>query len=478
METDDVSQKFCEEDIDQILERRTRVVKHLDSGNVFSKASFQVDEDIDDPDFWDNLLSKKKSEEDEGRVKRQMRRLARDGDLHPEEIEEIDGLIRDMEYEICETVEKTKEISEELKDDDSVEKVVGDDEGIEKDVSSDIPGIVTEDDAHKNSADKSAEGKVTPLGQQSISKSSSIDDLSSVPQQHLLVFLTALRKGIPTINTLKNIKEPHRVISYVTKYCIEMTERGKVREDFSLHLESLLKDTREIDRSYFEKYESVYKKYYERYLLRVQSIMILSFLIKHEDISTMERGRGWTSEDDKRVINWVTSNGYDNYPTSTGSEKGAFRGKSSHELNQRVRKIILTLNKKKDVKKDDSEIRGAILVFGKVTDENRDNVRTFLGHDNSKMEEVERMIEEALRENTDADLINRINLLSRLRELDDMPTLRRMAGLPRRWSVERDNELREAVIKEGLQEKIFNRFSAPGDVLVKRIEAMCRGVEK
>ncbi|KAG0419041.1 Chromodomain-helicase-DNA-binding protein 8, partial [Dictyocoela roeselum] len=91
METDDVSQKFCEEDIDQILERRTKIVKHTDlynKGNIFSKATFQVDEEIDDPFFWDNLLSKKKLEENEGKIKRQVRRLARDGDVD-EKIEEL-----------------------------------------------------------------------------------------------------------------------------------------------------------------------------------------------------------------------------------------------------------------------------------------------------------------------------------------------------------------------------------------------------
>jgi chromodomain-helicase-DNA-binding protein 7 len=31
MDTDDASQKFCEEDIDQILRRRTKVIKHSDN---------------------------------------------------------------------------------------------------------------------------------------------------------------------------------------------------------------------------------------------------------------------------------------------------------------------------------------------------------------------------------------------------------------------------------------------------------------
>ncbi|ORX99732.1 hypothetical protein K493DRAFT_257065 [Basidiobolus meristosporus CBS 931.73] len=58
------SAKFCEEDIDQILQRRTTVIKHEanEKGSVFSKATFSVgnsdDVDIDDPDFWDKLAKK------------------------------------------------------------------------------------------------------------------------------------------------------------------------------------------------------------------------------------------------------------------------------------------------------------------------------------------------------------------------------------------------------------------------------------
>ena len=67
-DTDEASQKFCEEDIAQILERRTKVIKQSEGGNVFSKATVQIDEGIEVPDFQTNLLSHKKSEENEGRV--------------------------------------------------------------------------------------------------------------------------------------------------------------------------------------------------------------------------------------------------------------------------------------------------------------------------------------------------------------------------------------------------------------------------
>lgn len=56
--------RFCEEDIDQILEQRAHVVQ-LESegkGSTFSKASFVTDEssdiNVDDPDFWQKWAEK------------------------------------------------------------------------------------------------------------------------------------------------------------------------------------------------------------------------------------------------------------------------------------------------------------------------------------------------------------------------------------------------------------------------------------
>ncbi|KAJ1548210.1 choline dehydrogenase 6 [Nowakowskiella sp. JEL0078] len=63
---DDSSKQFCEEDIDQILERRTQVIKHDQTeqkGSIFSKATFAASNadsniEINDPDFWDKLAQK------------------------------------------------------------------------------------------------------------------------------------------------------------------------------------------------------------------------------------------------------------------------------------------------------------------------------------------------------------------------------------------------------------------------------------
>ena len=56
--------RFCEEDIDQILERHTQVIQ-LESegkGSTFSKASFvsdgATDIHIDDPEFWQKWAKK------------------------------------------------------------------------------------------------------------------------------------------------------------------------------------------------------------------------------------------------------------------------------------------------------------------------------------------------------------------------------------------------------------------------------------
>jgi hypothetical protein len=67
MLNDEESAKFCEEDIDQILERRTTVIKHEgnEKGSVFSKATFSAamdgdsgGVDLDDPDFWEKWAAK------------------------------------------------------------------------------------------------------------------------------------------------------------------------------------------------------------------------------------------------------------------------------------------------------------------------------------------------------------------------------------------------------------------------------------
>ncbi|KAG1118543.1 hypothetical protein G6F40_002114 [Rhizopus arrhizus] len=61
---DEESAQFCEEDIDQILERRTTVIRHEgnEKGSIFSKATFSASAEqgveLDDPDFWEKWAAK------------------------------------------------------------------------------------------------------------------------------------------------------------------------------------------------------------------------------------------------------------------------------------------------------------------------------------------------------------------------------------------------------------------------------------
>jgi len=64
MDDDNAGDKFCEEDIDQILTRRTQVImiESGEKGSTFSKASFasseNADIEIDDPNFWEKWAKK------------------------------------------------------------------------------------------------------------------------------------------------------------------------------------------------------------------------------------------------------------------------------------------------------------------------------------------------------------------------------------------------------------------------------------
>jgi hypothetical protein len=65
MEDDNAAEDFCEEDIDQILQRRTQVIS-IEAGvkgGTFAKATFQTigtrdDIALDDPDFWEKWAKK------------------------------------------------------------------------------------------------------------------------------------------------------------------------------------------------------------------------------------------------------------------------------------------------------------------------------------------------------------------------------------------------------------------------------------
>ncbi|GCB85555.1 hypothetical protein scyTo_0026197, partial [Scyliorhinus torazame] len=65
MDEEDEGSKFCEEDIDQILSRRTTTItiETEGKGSTFAKASFvatgnRTDISLDDPNFWQKWAKK------------------------------------------------------------------------------------------------------------------------------------------------------------------------------------------------------------------------------------------------------------------------------------------------------------------------------------------------------------------------------------------------------------------------------------
>ncbi|XP_013778295.1 chromodomain-helicase-DNA-binding protein 7-like isoform X3 [Limulus polyphemus] len=79
MDDDNAGDKFCEEDIDQILERRTRTItiESEGKGSTFAKATFSagnIKDDIalDDPEFWEKWAQKANIDVDELKNKNEL----------------------------------------------------------------------------------------------------------------------------------------------------------------------------------------------------------------------------------------------------------------------------------------------------------------------------------------------------------------------------------------------------------------------
>lgn len=464
METDDVAEKFCEEDIDSILERRTKTIKHEESGNMFSKTTFQVEEEIDDPDFWSNLLSKKKSEKDEEKIKKQMRRLAR--------VQKINWDVVDLEIKRLEIeIEKFKE---------------------PKLYKRAIKEPETQEDNDGSATVPISDVATTKSGSNEDSEVASTDEaLNYTRTLALLIFFTALKKGTHALTTLKNTKRLNKVFGYIIKYCYDLIEY-KQKEDYALQLEHFLKD--DYEQQIFEGIK-FYREYCEALILRVQTVLILTYLTKKNDVTTIERSKGFTLEDDRRVINWVLVNGYDNFPSSTGSEKGAFKGKNSSLLNQRVRKIIMGLNKNPDeIELEHTDLsRECLISFGKVTDENKETVETWFDNRvklvgytkdfNEFIAEVLSTAKEVLsgkkkRGVSEVSLLQRVLLFDRLKNLDTIPIRKKTPGLPRKWNSENDSEMRDMVLSEGVTDDVAVKLGVSVDVLVKRIDVLIEKVNE
>ena len=105
MDEDNAGDKFCEEDIEHILQRRTTVltVEAEKSGGSFSKASFAsndtADIAIDDPDFWAKWAKKAEIEEvdettqlmmAEPRSRKKIQRFGGNESLDPRDVSDLD----------------------------------------------------------------------------------------------------------------------------------------------------------------------------------------------------------------------------------------------------------------------------------------------------------------------------------------------------------------------------------------------------
>ncbi len=107
MDDDNAGDKFCEEDIEHILQRRTQTVtvESEKAGGSFSKASFASadttgDIDIDDPDFWAKWAKKAEIEEvdektklmvAEPRSRKKLQRFGGNDALNPDDCSELDS---------------------------------------------------------------------------------------------------------------------------------------------------------------------------------------------------------------------------------------------------------------------------------------------------------------------------------------------------------------------------------------------------
>ena len=107
MEDDNAGDNFCEEDIEQILQRRTQTVTHKEekAGGSFSKASFATEDStadisLDDPDFWakwakkaeiEQVDEKKKLMMEGGRERKKISRFGGNDNLNPENLSDLES---------------------------------------------------------------------------------------------------------------------------------------------------------------------------------------------------------------------------------------------------------------------------------------------------------------------------------------------------------------------------------------------------
>lgn len=426
MEADEVNKKFCEEDIDKILEGRTSVVRHEDqSGNVFSKASFQVAEEIDDPDFWENLLVKRRAADAESRLRRILRKMARTGLLTPEEAES-----------------KTAQAAEHLAAHAQCEKESKEEEGT----------------LHRSHA------------------------------ADLLVEVAGTKaKGLTKGEVAQSIRRALRTI-----------EEKSTKEDLSMGLEWAVQGhDEENDDKKIGLAEGVDAS---RLLFRCEVSELLEGYEESKTTAEIE-WKNWSADDDEVIVQQTRENGYGLYDikveekvriglvkSEKGKELAVYKGRTREELNSRVRKILLVINKKEDTDEEKESVSRAIEIFGRPTQKNRESiVKMYRGRNIiTEMTNMIGMIEENMkkrqtrRSGFDAELAkvltSRIGLFDRLETISKgtVPVLRKTAGLPRGWGKERDTLMVQSLLAEGLSKEVCDTLGASEDTILKRAEALAR----
>lgn len=452
MDTDDVSQKFCEEDIDQILSRRTKIIRHSDGGNAFSKATFQVDEEIEDPDFWENLLSQKKFEENEGRIKRQCRRLAREGVITPEQRKEIGIMYDKLNDTLTGNIELT---NGELVDNNFVvgkSEVDGMKEAVKK---------ITSDGGGGESG-----GAVITTGETTYNKISCTDEEVGI----FVIFVTVLHKSPFAVNidffndTVESVQ--FRRLCQLVKYCIDLISITRLKNDFLVHLERFLID---YDPNLFLRFSDFYLRFHEQFLFRIQVPCIIHALGSVDDVC-IEKSRGFSHEDDKVIISSILSSGYDTFKV---------RDKSVEDVNQRVRKIISVLYHQKEMRENDNMYFKTLFTFGRPTDKNELSIEKFLPKDASKLndlvERICKMTKRARRDITEAGVYDRIQFFDKLEALVKIPSIRR-TGMPPRWDSQKDVELRDHLLVNGFQD-IDEKFKLTEEQIIKRFESIFKATQ-
>ncbi|QQP37777.1 Uncharacterized protein FKW44_018168, partial [Caligus rogercresseyi] len=97
MDDENAGDKFCEEDIEEILLRRTTTVtlENEKAGGSFSKASFAsadtADIAIDDPDFWAKWAKRAEIEEVDEKTSLMIQRFGGHDSLDPQDVSELDS---------------------------------------------------------------------------------------------------------------------------------------------------------------------------------------------------------------------------------------------------------------------------------------------------------------------------------------------------------------------------------------------------